>query len=137
LTAAGSIRSAISSVASAVYISVLSNRLSQIIPAIVPGAVTAAGLPATSVPAFLQGFTSGSFKNIPGLTDNILAIGTKAYRLANSKAYSTVFYTTIAFTAIAVILSFFSPNVDDKMSEKVAVTLHRGVVNTAESEEKV
>ncbi|KAF2692137.1 TRI12-domain-containing protein [Lentithecium fluviatile CBS 122367] len=102
-----SIRSAISTISSAVYISVLTNRLTQTIPAEVPKAVTQAGLPASSVPAFI---------------------------LANSQAYSTVFYTTIAFTGIAVVLSFFSPNVDDKMTGKIAVTLHKGDADNVVSE---
>lgn len=122
---AGSIRSAISSVASAVYLSVLSNRLAKTIPAVVPAALVAAGLPASAIPGFLAGLTTGSFTGVEGLTDYILATGKAAYKLANSQAYSTVFYTTIAFTAIAVIISFFSPNVDDKMTWDVAVTLDR------------
>jgi hypothetical protein len=124
--AAGSIRSTISSIASAVYISILTNRLSETIPSEVPPALIEAGLPASSVPAFLNGLTTGSFANVPGLDDNILAIGTRAYRFANAHAYRTVFFTTIAFTSIAVILSFFAPNVDNKMTGQVAVTLHRG-----------
>lgn len=121
--AAGSIRSAISSVASAVYLSVLSNRLTSTIPAQVPPALIAAGLPASSVPAFMTGFTTGSFEKVVGVTDSIIAAGTRAYKVANSDAYSTVFYTTIAFTGIAVIVAFFSPNVDEKMTGDVAVTL--------------
>jgi Fungal trichothecene efflux pump (TRI12) len=123
--AAGSIRSAISSISSAVYLTVLSNRLTTTIPAVVPPALTAAGLPEASVPAFLTGLTTGSFTGVEGLTDSILAAGTQAYKVANAQAYSTVFYTTIAFTGTAVIISFFSPNVDDKMTRDVAVTLNR------------
>jgi hypothetical protein len=121
--AAGSIRSAISTVASAVYLSVLSNRMSQTIPALVPPALTAAGLPAASVPGFIAGLTTGSFDGVQGLTSSILAAGTEAYKQASSDAYATVFYTTIAFTGTAVIISFFAPNVDDKMTGEVAVTL--------------
>jgi hypothetical protein len=124
IIAAGSIRSVISSIANAVYLSVLFNRLATTVPAVVIPAVTKAGLPASSVPAFLGGFATGSFKDIPGLSPNILAVGTRAYKVANSDAYSTVFYTTIAFTGAAVIFSFFAPNVDDRMTGKVAVTLH-------------
>jgi hypothetical protein len=120
-----------------VYITVLSNRLSQTIPAKVPQAVTQAGLPASSVPAFIQGFTTGSFTNITGLNNNILAVGTRAYRVANAEAYSTVFYTTIAFSGIAIILSFFSPNVDDKMTGQVAVTLHHTEAEKVTANEKV
>lgn len=135
--AAGSIRSAISSVASAVYLSVLSNRLATTIPAEVPPALTKAGLPASSVPAFLTGLTTGSFANVEGVSDSIIAAGTRAYKVASSNAYSTVFYTTIAFTGIAIIVAFFSPNVDEKMTGDVAVTLgEKGVTeSSAESVE--
>jgi hypothetical protein len=128
--AAGSIRSAISSICSAIYLTVLSNRLAQTIPAEVPPALIQAGLPSASVPAFMSGLTTGSFANITGLNDAILAQGMTAYRSANAHAYSTIFFTTIAFTAIAVILSFFCPNVDDKMTGQVAVTLHKGAADS-------
>ncbi|KAL1893280.1 hypothetical protein Sste5346_006456 [Sporothrix stenoceras] len=124
LGAASSMRSTISSVASAVYLSVLSNRLTARIPAVVAPAVEQAGLPASSVPSFIAGFTSGSFSGVPGVTDQIIAVGNTAYRLANSQAYSTVFLTTIAFTGIAILLSFLAPNVDDKMTGQIAATLH-------------
>lgn len=131
LGAAGSIRSAILSVASAVYISVLNSCLSQTIPNVVSPAAIAAGLPASSVPGFLQGFTTGSFAGIPGINAQIIAAGKHAYKVANVQAYSTVFFTTLAFTGVAIILSFFSPNVDDKMTGQVAVTLHKRIDDTA------
>lgn len=121
----GSIRSVISSVGSALYISVLNNRLAQTIPSEVPPAIIQAGLLASSVPTFLQGLTSGSFKEVPGLNDAIFAAGTRAFRVAKLHAYSIVFYTTIAFTGVAVLLNFFSPDVDEKMPQQIAVTLHR------------
>ncbi|CAK7207443.1 hypothetical protein SEUCBS139899_010253 [Sporothrix eucalyptigena] len=122
--AASSMRSTISCIASAVYLSVLSNRLAARIPAVVTPAVESAGLPASSVPAYLSGFSTGSFTGIPGLTDQIQAVGETAYRLANSQAYSTVFLTTLAFTGLAILLSFLAPNVDDKMTGQIAATLH-------------
>ncbi|KAF1969675.1 MFS general substrate transporter [Bimuria novae-zelandiae CBS 107.79] len=82
---------AISSVGSAVYLSVLSNRLAGTIPAAVPAAVLGAGLPETSVTAFMAGFTSGSFADVLGVTPAILAAGTAAYKNANGDAYHTVF----------------------------------------------
>ncbi|OAG09823.1 MFS general substrate transporter [Paraphaeosphaeria sporulosa] len=123
--AAGSIRSAISSLGSAVYVSVLSNRLLETIPAKVPAAVVQAGLPESSVAGFMAGLTSGSFTDVSGLTPDIISAGMAAYKSANAQAYRTVFLATIAFTGLAVILSFFAPNVDDKMTGQIAVTLHR------------
>ena len=123
--AAGSIRSAISTLASTVYVVVLTNRLTTEIPALVPPAVIAAGLPATSVVPFLTGFTTGNFSAVPDLTPSILAIGVRAYKEANAKAYSTVFLTSLIWSVLAIILSIFTPNVDEKMTNEVAVTLHQ------------
>lgn len=97
-------RSAISTICSSVYVAVLTNRLGQTIPTEVSPAVVAAGLPASSVPAFLGGFTTGNFSNVQGLTAEITAVGVKAYKEANAHAYSTVFYTTIAFSGLAIFI---------------------------------
>lgn len=121
---AGSMRSAISGIASTVYVVVLTNRLTVTIPAEVPPAVIAAGLPSGSVAAFLGGFTTGNFSAVEGLTPTILAAGSAAYKEASAHAYSTVFLTSLAFSGVAIILSVFNPNVDDKMTNEVAATLH-------------
>jgi hypothetical protein len=124
---AGSVRGAISSILIAVYSSVLTNRLTKTISTQVPEAVINAGLPATSVPAFIGAFSIGTpaaFQAVPGITDKILAVGTRAYKVANADAFSTVYLTTIAFSALAVFLTFFAPNTDELMTGKVAATLH-------------
>ena len=121
---AGSIRSAISTIAASVYVVVLTNRLTTTIPAEVPPAVVKAGLPVGSVPAFLEGFTTGNFSDVKGLTPNITAVGVEAYKVASAHAYKTVFLTSIAFTGLAVIIAFWAPNVDDKMTGQVVTTLH-------------
>jgi len=111
--------------------------MAQTIPAQVPTAAIEAGLPPASVPSLLQGFSTGSFSGVGGLTDEILAISTRAYQEASSDAYRTVFFTTIAFSVIAIGLSFFCPNVDDKMTDQIAVTLHNTGAPKTGVEEKV
>lgn len=136
---AGSIRSGISTVCSAVYVAVLTNRTTETIPKVVPPALIEAGLPASSVPAFLGGFTTGNFTGVEGLTDSILAEGVAAYKEANAQAFSTVFLVSLAFSGIAIILSFWAPNVDDKMTDEVAAVMHQGntpVVEKHHDEEK-
>ncbi|RDW72199.1 MFS general substrate transporter-28 [Coleophoma crateriformis] len=122
---AGSIRSAISTVCSSIYTAVLINRLGQTIPAEVPPAIVAAGLPASSVPAFLGALTTGNFSGVQGLTTDITLVGVKAYKQANAHAYSTVFLTSLAFSGLAIVISFWSPNVDERMTGEVATTLHQ------------
>ncbi|KAK2747915.1 hypothetical protein FQN57_001506 [Myotisia sp. PD_48] len=121
---AGSIRSAISTIASTVYVLVLKNRLAVTIPEKVPAALIEAGLPASSVGAFMGGFATGSFEGISGLTPTITSVGLRAYKDANAAAYSTVFLTSLAFSGIAICLSFWNPNVEEKMTNEVAATLN-------------
>ena len=125
---AGSIRFLISSVAATIYTVILTNRLSQTISSQVPPKVISAGLPSTSVGQFIAAFTTGgdAFSKVPGVTPQILAIGTRAYQEANASAYRTVFLTTIAFTGVAVISALLLPNVDHFLTGKVATTLHKG-----------
>jgi len=123
----GSIRFLISSISSTVYNVILSNRLAQTIPAQVPPAVVNAGLPTSSVEKFIAGFTTGTFENITGLTPEIQAIGTRAFKEANAAAYRTVFLSTLAFTGVAVIAGLLLPKgLDELLTGKVSTTLYSG-----------
>jgi hypothetical protein len=92
-------------------------------------------LPVDSVPAFLSAFSLGpdAFAAVPGITDQILAIGTRAYRDASADAYSIVALAPIAFSGLAIILTWWVPNTDDLISGKVAATLH----HEAQDNEKI
>lgn len=125
---AGSIRFLISSIAATVYSVILSNRLATTIAAQVPPALIGAGLPASSVAAFISAFSVGAsaFEAIPGITPEVLAAGTAAYQHANADAYRTVFLSNIAFSGVAIICSLLLPNVDHLLTGQVATTLHKG-----------
>jgi hypothetical protein len=125
----GSARSFVSTLCSTVYTVVLSNRLATTISQQVPPALIQAGLPAGSTGQFLEAYANGTqaaFDAVPGLTPDILAIGTRAYKFASSDAYSTVFLTTIAFSVLGIVLTWFTPNIDSKLTGSVSVTLQRG-----------
>ncbi|KFZ00452.1 hypothetical protein V498_00076 [Pseudogymnoascus sp. VKM F-4517 (FW-2822)] len=123
---AGTVRSAVSTVASTIYVAILTNCLGATIPAQVPPALINAGLPASSVASFIEAMTTGSFEGIKGITPQITEIGVAAYKSASAVAYRTVFLSTIAFSGVALVLSFFCPNVDDKMTSMVATMLQKG-----------
>ncbi|KAH7130081.1 fungal trichothecene efflux pump-domain-containing protein [Dendryphion nanum] len=125
---AGSIRFLISSIASTVYTVILSNRLTTTIAAQVPSAVIGAGLPASSVASFIAAFSLGpaAFEKIPGISAEIIAVGTSAYQHANADAYRTIFFSNIAFSGVAIICSLLLPNVDHLLTGQVATTLHQG-----------
>ena len=122
---AGSIRSTISTIASSVYVVVLNSRMAETVPAEVPPALIKAGLPQSSVAAFLNGLSTGDLSGIAGVTPQIEAVGKSAYKIASSHAFETVYLTSIAFTGVAVILSFWAPTVDDKLTGQVATRLHQ------------
>jgi hypothetical protein len=103
---------------------VLSTRLAETIPTRVPPAVIEAGLPASSIPAFISALTTGSFGSVPGITDTVIVAGTTAYKWANSDAYHTVFLTSLAFTGLGLIMCIWVPNVEDRMTNDIAATLH-------------
>ena len=136
---AGSVRSIISSISQAVYVAILTNRLSTTIPEEVPPALIDAGLPSSSVPDFLAAITAGTagaFAAVSGATASIIATGLDAYRQANADAYRTVYLATIAFSGVAVILTWFAPNTDHLMTGKVAATLHHRGANDVHADEK-
>ena len=125
---AGSIRFLISSIAATVYTVILSNRLTTTIASQVPPALLAAGLPSTSIPSFISAFALGptAFAAIPGVTPEIIAVGSSAYKQANADAYRTVFLSNIAFSGVAIVCSLLLPDVDHLLTGQVATTLHRG-----------
>ncbi|KJR86299.1 uncharacterized protein SPSK_02313 [Sporothrix schenckii 1099-18] len=125
----GSSRSFVSTLCGTVYTVVLSNRLATTIPAQVPAALEAAGLPASQTASFITTYGAGGVAGataagvVPGLNETILAAGVHAYKVASADAYRTVFYSTIAFSGIGILLSIFVPNVDTLLTGEVAVTL--------------
>jgi len=127
---AGSMRSTVSTIAQVIYTTILTNRLQETIPQEVPRQLIAAGLPASSVPAFLDaiqvGGTPAAFAKVQGLTASIEAVGIAAYKLAAVHAYRTVFYSTLAFSTLCIMFAFFAPDVDDRMTDEVVVKLHQG-----------
>lgn len=140
---ATTLRSAWSTVATTVYIVVLQNRLSEAVPEIVSRvvpkliklwhgaddstqvvpAITEAGLPASSVASYLAAIASGSFASVVGITPTVIEAGTAAYQQALVFAFRGVFYTAIAFLIVNTLAAFLFPNLDDKMTNEVAVRL--------------
>jgi hypothetical protein len=98
------------------------------IPAIVPPALIKAGLPVSSVAAWLSANTVGTpmaFASVKGNNPAIMAAGVHAFKMASAQAYRTVFLTTLAFWGVGLGLTFFTPNADPHMTSNVATTLHK------------
>jgi hypothetical protein len=127
---AGSARSAISTIASTIYSVVLTSRVTSTLGSQIPPAVISAGLPASSVKGYMTAIAAGGSASalaaVPGLTASVERAGTLAYRVAYMDAYRTIFYVSIAFGGLAILVSFWIPNVEEHMTGNVAATLHGG-----------
>jgi hypothetical protein len=124
----GAIRSFVSVLSVAIYSTVLNNRLSTTIPQYVVPAVEKAGLPASSVSALINGLKGNgplTASAVPGLTASIIKTATMSYKIANSEAYKTVFYTSFAFGGIGMVLAWFVANNDKSKENYVAGHVHR------------
>jgi hypothetical protein len=119
------LRGVVATLGSTIYVVVLQNRLAVTIPQKVPTALVSAGLPASSIPAFIQALSTGKFAAVPDATAAIISAGQLAYKQAQVLAYRSVFLTTLAFSVPIIILSIFYPNLDNKMTNQT-VALLRG-----------
>lgn len=122
---AGAVRTFIASIASTMFTLTLNTRLGTTIPNKVPGAVLEAGLPASSIPAFMMALRIGNFTKVPGVTPAIRMVGIQAYQWAYTEAFKTVWLVSLAFTGCAIIAAVLSPNVESLMTNKIGATLGR------------
>ena len=129
---AASLRAAICAVLVAIYTTILSNRLTETIGSQVPGALLDAGLPVDSIESFIGVISTvgvraseESYASVQGVTGSIVDAGVRAYKVANADAYRTVYLSTIGFSGIALVLTFFAPNTERYMTNDVAATLNR------------
>jgi hypothetical protein len=122
----GCIRLAGTSIAVAMYSTILSNRLNQTIPAAIETAALSTGVSESAVPKLIAVLNDGgSLGNITveGLTTSAIPLIEQAYRMGNSRAYSTVFLSTLGFGGLALVLSFFIGGVDESDGEYVAAVI--------------
>lgn len=138
---AASMRSAICAVLVAVYTTILSNRLTETMSSGIPPKLIEAGLPAESIADFLGVVTTAGttapasvYSGVQGITDKIVAVGVRAYQVANVEAFRTVYFSTIAFSAISIIMTVWAPNTEKWMTGNVAATLNQE--ETTSDEEK-
>jgi hypothetical protein len=138
---AGSIRSAISTVASTIYSVVLATRETQTLGGQVPAALVAAGLPASSVAQYMAavaaGATSTALQQIAGVTSDIIDTGARAYQVAYSDAYRTIYYVSVGFGVLSILVACLVPNVDEFMTDEVATRLNERVTKPEEKQVSV
>lgn len=147
--------------AQALYVSVLTNKLNDYIPAYVAPAAIEAGLPQSSLTQLFAGITVGSFADVPGITDSIIAAVGDALKLAYTEAFKIVFckYSsrraspfplfipqplmypnspdcTIPFSVLLIISAIFVPNMEKFLGSNVARRLQTDRAARKENKEK-
>ena len=103
-------RSVAAAVFTAIYSATVSDRLAKYIPSYVAEAAVRAGLPLSSVPAFVGALASNNataLPKIPGVSPLIIDAGVNALKQAFADGIRAVFMIAAPFGALACIACFF------------------------------
>ncbi|KAI9818372.1 MAG: hypothetical protein M1827_000430 [Pycnora praestabilis] len=122
---AGVSRTSGGSIAIAVYSSILANSLSRRAAILVPAAVTALGLPASSIPDVFLALpvSTAALLKVPGMTPAIAAAAGGAWQQSYVYALRMVAYASIGFGGAAIICCFLINPIDHKMTNRIEVFL--------------
>jgi hypothetical protein len=120
----GAIRTGLSAIATSMYSSILATESAKYIPQKVIPAVTALGLPSSSLPSLLQSIALGDFSAVPGISPEIIAATGAAVKDAYALSFRTVYLCTLPFGALLIIAGLFSPNVEQYLTDEVARKMH-------------
>ena len=134
----GSIRSAGGVLATTIYLTIFTNRVTSNTDTIVIPALVKAGLPETSIAAFLTAVSSGvvsAIEAVPGVTGKIILAGTEALTAAYTDAFQKVFLASIAFGSLSVIAALMlKPFTKEELAG--AIIFHLGEKQHAGAEEE-
>ncbi|KAI7089809.1 hypothetical protein KC340_g13036 [Hortaea werneckii] len=113
-------RAVAATVFTAIYAAALQDRLAKLVPQQVGDAVIEAGLPATSVPAFVKAISGGmSTSDLPGVTQGIVQAGMQAYGQAQADGFRVVYIIAAPFGVVACIACFFLGDLRETMNYRV------------------
>ncbi len=120
---------------SAVLDAIVNSRIASDYAPAVSAAATAAGLPASSVPALLAAMAQGNFgdPSVVGATDAVWAAATGESQWQYAYAYRLAWASVIPFVVLALIAVWFMRDVSELMTEKVEATVEH--VNPREEKE--
>jgi hypothetical protein len=116
---ATSSRALANAVSTSVYVAIFRARLSSAIPARIPPAVVAAGLPASSVPGFIQALTANNpsaLMAVSGVTPSIIAIGAATYKQALADSIRIVFIITAVIGALGTACVLLIDDMKERMN---------------------
>ncbi|RMY57523.1 hypothetical protein D0865_03067 [Hortaea werneckii] len=104
----------------------------------VGGAVVEAGLPATSVPAFVKAISGGmSTSDLPGVTQGIVQAGMQAYRQAQADGFRVVYIIAAPFGVVACIACFLLGDLRETMNYRVDAPVEELLGKHRQEEDRV
>ncbi|KAK6397840.1 hypothetical protein LTR65_005088 [Meristemomyces frigidus] len=106
----------------AAFSAALSTRVAKYIPAYVPKAALGAGLPPSSIPAFIVALTGGdtaAISQVPGVTPVVIAAGVAALKQAFADGIRVVYIIAVPFGVVACIACFFVGDLRNVMNYRV------------------
>ncbi|KAE9376328.1 putative siderophore iron transporter [Stipitochalara longipes BDJ] len=110
----------------AIYSAVVNNRLNNYIPSYVAPAAIRAGLPITSVPAFVGALAAdenAALLEVPGITPLVILSGVTALKQAFADGLRVVFIIAAPFGAAACVACFFLGDLKSVMNYHVDAPL--------------
>lgn len=121
-----------------IFLAIFSSKLNTSLPQEITRAVEAAGLPGSSLPELFTAITNGTqaaLEAVPEMDSTVLAAVDMGTKQAYTLAFRVVFLTTLAFTGIGIIASFFVKSVDTYLTNYVNKTLHKPTLRKSEKVE--
>ncbi|CAK7214682.1 hypothetical protein SBRCBS47491_002235 [Sporothrix bragantina] len=129
----GSVKQTIGAVSLSIFVAVLQSRVATNMPKDITTAAVGAGLPSTSVEAAIAAAANGTaaaFDAVPGMNSSIEAAIADGVKTAYASSFKTVYLTSLAFAAIAVIAAFFTADIDKQMNNYVSRRIGGTVATT-------
>ncbi|KAH6690752.1 putative siderophore iron transporter [Leptodontidium sp. MPI-SDFR-AT-0119] len=105
-----------------IYVATVNDRMGRFIPSHVGKAAIGAGLPISSVPAFVGALASKNttaLPTIPGVTPTIIGAGIAGLKQASADGIRAVFMIAAPFGALGVICCFFLGSLKEQMTYHV------------------
>jgi hypothetical protein len=120
-----SIRTVGGSIGYSIYYNIFATKLTQKLPGYVAEYAMKAGLPASSVEAFVGTFltTPALVGEIEGVTPAVIAGGLKGSQWAYSQSLKYVWLTSVAFGGMAIVCCILLPSTKKYQTNRVAVQI--------------
>lgn len=108
-----------------IYFNIFSRKLSTALPEYIVKSAIRAGLPPANAESFADAFLKApaTLAKVPGVTPEIIAAATLGSQNAYAYAFSFVWYSSIAFGAIAILAAFFLGNNRKYLTNRIAAKI--------------